>query len=108
MLKHFMNKGNLNFFFFKISQENHESQRIQLTFSLKENRTAPKAGNSFTSGLKINLKTPVNPIFFTYINKLPGKRKNRMIRNNLKYILTYTVINEATNRLSCTIQLVVL
>jgi len=29
--------------------------------------TAPKPGNSATRGLKINLKTPVNPMSFTYI-----------------------------------------
>ena len=76
----------LTYIFFEKQNPNKSIsyKTIQVTFSLNEKQTAPNAGNSCTSGLKINLKTPVNPIFFTYINKLPAERKKRIIRNNLK------------------------
>jgi hypothetical protein len=39
----------------------------KITFFLREKQTAPKHGNSSTSGLKIKRKTPVKPMSFTYM-----------------------------------------
>lgn len=64
--------------------------RCWLTFSNNEKLIAPNAGSSSTSGLKINLKTPVNARSFTYMNKLPGKSKRR-IRNVLQEMMANSI-----------------